>query len=238
MSADNRADGALHRSPVESAQHSSTDQQVHVRTSQLLAAWTGADDSVVAQWLGAFDRRRRTADAVLAADADPLSPEAALRRLRRNDTTALDAQQTAAREALALLLRPQIGKYIARQPDALEVINLLRRLGGEVPPGISICEVCGIVFEPRRKSFAAKCEMCRSRPHSPPPLTVAVNDYGHFVGTGMPGRTERWAIAGCAHAPCSAPFEPRYPTMRFCSTKCRKAAHRAASAQDATPSGD
>ncbi len=128
-----------------------------------------------------------------------------------------------------MLLRPQVGKHLGRNPEAVLVVNLLLQLGAGGVPGISICETCAIVFEPLRKSFAAKCEMCRGRPHSPPPLTVSVNEHGHFVGTGMPGRTERWAIAVCAHEPCSVPFEPRFPTMRFCCEKCRKAAHRAGS---------
>ena len=108
---------------------------------------------------------------------------------------------------LAVGLEFRIGRLLGGRE--LRTYRRLRERGAELPRGVAVCDRCNLVFRPRRKSAAYRCDACHA---------------GHT-------RTGERALQLTCCAVCGHSFEPIRSDARYCSTRCRVRAHRTARRQ-------
>lgn len=90
--------------------------------------------------------------------------------------------------------------------------------------GVSICIDCGLVFEPRAKHGARRCELCNGSATATP-LWQRVD---HADGRGWSLGTIFGAMHFRCCAGCCLDFLAGKVTTLYCGTACRKAASRGA----------
>lgn len=215
---------------------------------KMLAEWTGADDQTVLRWLVKCDAVLVAEDAVANATRDDRVPAKVLTRLRRRLDEANAARGEAASDALCRMLSPQVGRFV--RGTMQQVLDNLIRWGGQLPAGICVCKKCCVVFRPRY-SHAYKCRVCHGRKDSPIQLEYQTNTYGHLEMPSFPvpltpnlealGFTSedlgRLVVGVCQRDGCAVPCHVRWPSQRFCSDTCRKAAHKAKGRADRRSAG-
>jgi len=114
------------------------------------------------------------------------------------------------------------------EPDA-EIFRCLVRLGGRIAPGIAVCRTCGVVFTPRRKGAAQRCDRCH---HGDPPVSHSAPERVTTVTPKID--TETWTIAGwrSEHVVtcrgCGGPFVASRHDAQSCSPRCAKRVQRGA----------
>ncbi|MGI8594032.1 MAG: hypothetical protein ACR2ML_06640 [Solirubrobacteraceae bacterium] len=104
-----------------------------------------------------------------------------------------------------------------------------------VPAAPCVCEGCTLVFWPRRKGFAAHCDLCAKR--RPPTGVLGVTakwrdrplraprTFGHAI---VGWRT--FYVRSCSI--CGEEFIAKRTTGKMCSDACRQASHRNARLSD------
>lgn len=221
---------------------------LHQVVFKMLAESTGADDQTVLRWLAKRHAVLAAEDAVANATRDGRVPADALTRLRGRLDEANAALGEAASDALRRMLSPQVGRFV--KGTRKQVLDNLIRWGGQLPAGIRVCERCCVVFRPRY-SHAYKCRVCHGRKDSPIQLEYRTNTYGHLEMPAFPvpltpnlealGFTSedfgRLVVGVCQRDGCAVSYHVRWPSQRFCSDTCRKAAHKAKGRADRRSAG-
>ena len=172
-----------------------------------------------------LDRRDHLLRCIVRAKQDDLG-QAKKENLARLYRAARDDAQRALSAVLGDGLRRRMNLLLG-EPDA-EIFRCLVRLGGRIAPGIAVCRTCGVVFTPRRKGAAERCDRCH---HGDPPVSHSAPERVTTVTPKID--TETWTIAGWRSVHhitcrgCGGLFVAR-ADAQICSPRCEKRVQRGA----------
>ncbi len=170
-------------------------------------------------------------DALAKHQDDPACPAIAIEKLREHRDDAAQRRvdcftpllETGLRVRLGLAL--DMGLGVAGGGMHRIAFEWVRECAAAaMPPGLAVCESCSVVFEPRRKSYASRCDPCGHwKPGRRVPLAVARNEQRGYDLGGFGG--ELILRTGVCRE-CGETFECNRADRMFCTDRCRKRSER------------